>query len=273
MCNLTQNGTGSNSILTSNVKYSVCYYGTESVPSGSVTKISSVSDVGSSNLFYPKLCPRHRVPSICSSETASATGYRQRKPKRARSYVSSDVASSVDLNEFKSSKSYSRRRKYYSLNEGSTANFNPNKLGQKSRKSMKSLEKLNVDDTKLNNSDLFGYKSKPNRVHFHLHDESESDTEKIVGDLSKSNLNKNPALENTSVLQNKAYDKISKDFGNQTPNISLINEDTNNNTDICSLPSTTATELNVPTDNYFKKDKDEKYDNNNLDCDSYWDSY
>lgn len=272
MCNLTQNGTDSNSVLTSSVKYSVCFYGTESVPSGSAAKISSVSDVGSANFYYPKLCPRHRVPSICSSETASATGYRQRKPKRARSYVSSDVASSVDLNEFKSSKSYSRRRKYYSLNEGSNGNFNPNKFGQKSRRSMKSFDKLNADDKKFDNSDIFGLKSRPNRVHFHLHDECESDIEKVADDSSKSNFGENPTHENTSVSQNNAHDIISKDFGIQN---ALIDEDTNNNTEICALSPTNGTELNLPTttNDFFKNDKDEKYTDNNLDCDSYWDSY
>lgn len=261
MCNLSHNGTDFN--FNSNVKHSAFHHGTESVPSGSIAKLSSVSDVASANFYYPKLCPRHRVPSICSSETTSATGYRQRRPKRTRSYVSSDVASSVDLNEFKSSRSYSRRRKYFSLNEGSSS-----KLEQNSRRSLKSFTKLNLQDTKLKNSDMFDFKSKPNRVHFHLHDgESESDTEKLGNISSKDKFDK--IYESNTMFEN--LDHLSKDM--QTPNIVLINEDSNNNTDICSpAPIVTEPDICDTSDNYCKKDQ--KYpDNNNLDCDSYWDSY
>ena len=91
------------------IQYSVCCH------TNSGSKLNQLKDgasldgrVSKMNLYYPKLCARHRIPSICSSETSQ---YRMKKARRYRSCMSnaSDLASSVDLNEFKSSRSYTRK--------------------------------------------------------------------------------------------------------------------------------------------------------------------
>lgn len=92
---------------------------------------ASISSSTNNNQFYfPKICPRHRVPSVCSSEASfsqrnnnssnsntpsqknflavvSRRTSKSRGGQRARmNYSGSDVASSVDLNEFKLSNAF-----------------------------------------------------------------------------------------------------------------------------------------------------------------------
>jgi hypothetical protein len=89
------------------------------------------STAHSHHLSLPKICPRHRVPSVGSSEAGgggssypksnelfgykSGTGGRSSgttRSRRSRSHLStSELASSVDLNEFRLSKSYYAKHK------------------------------------------------------------------------------------------------------------------------------------------------------------------
>lgn len=153
-------------------------------------------------LYHPKLCARHRVPSICSSETGGATSlnsaqFKLRKSRRNRSYVSntSDLASSVDLNEFKLSKShsYSRRRKYFS--ESSNPNIqslNKKAIPLRPKRSNKSLERMNLldkseeeinleDKMKIfinsQDSNAKSQRETSNRVHFHLSNNTDDEND------------------------------------------------------------------------------------------------
>jgi hypothetical protein len=73
------------------------------------TKFSDTSSHTSRMSAYPKLCARHRVPSVCSSEATSH--YRDKRKSRRTTSNGSDLASSVDANEFKSKSSrfYSKK--------------------------------------------------------------------------------------------------------------------------------------------------------------------
>jgi hypothetical protein len=128
-----------------------------------------------SSFYYqpPKICPRHRVPSVCSSEAGTisyksgATGasggtaghmlsssidahgiYMKR---RTRSFQRSECASSVDLNEFKvsrSSFSFANKRKRsshsISINKPSSTNKTSSSLLMDSQAAKANL----TDDSK-----------------------------------------------------------------------------------------------------------------------------
>ncbi|CAF0713096.1 unnamed protein product [Brachionus calyciflorus] len=256
-CKLCNFGRNAGSSLTSGIPYSVCHHGSAIESLTKISNVDSTSDASRLSVnMYPKICPRHRVPSICSSETASMSSYRYRKPKRNRSYISSDVASSVDLNEYKSSRSYTRRKKYNSLNEDSTASLK--KLSQKSKKSNRSLDKLTNSDEKL---DKHEFKPKT-KVHFHLNDESESDTENK--DHIKSNENVNLVTEdNGKVQETSSMNKIIRNYSKngKIQKIVSLDEDTNNNNnDICP-----PGQLRPEHNNGFKY-------TDNLEWESYWDN-
>jgi hypothetical protein len=94
----------------------------------------------SSLLYFPKMCARHRVPSVCSSETASrytAPSLMRRIRKNTFSHASNqsaaELTSSVDLNEFKSHRSaifYKRKRSisqmHYSTSTSNAINAQKN---------------------------------------------------------------------------------------------------------------------------------------------------
>ena len=182
----------------------------------------------SRNQFYfPKICPRHRVPSVCSSDAGNINEFSypgSRKSRRSRSHLSgSEVASSVDLNEFKISKSYFLKKKKPSSNKSQISSSVPNKAFQKmpvmaaanGYKKVTPPKKLSSEFVKLqqqteeatktahfttsnaikinvSNNSLVSRSKKEGvpRVHFHLAnttDEDDDDEEGSIEKLSASN--------------------------------------------------------------------------------------
>lgn len=245
------------------IQFNMCHHGSENLMIkdriiNEDEKMSSCDDKSSNNVtslnssrafsnpYVPKMCPRHRVPSICSSETggpgSSLNGNQLRlRRRRNRSYVSntSDVASSVDLNEYKSAKaySYSRRRKYDSYNEGSIADSDSTKRlsYSKSRKSFKSFDRLSLENKnenmELNNKIQMLLNSQESicktttqpesnktsttttRVHFHLNHQSDDEN------VSKEN--------NSQVASNEPINYVSDSNKIVNTNFVLFNESRN----------------------------------------------
>ncbi len=102
--------------------------------SSSLTNCSGQHGSRSNHLMLPKMCPRHRVPSVGSSEAGGNSypksnelfGYKNRKSRRSRSYLStSEVASSVDLNEFRhTSTSFFLKRKKQQSSSSAALKYN-----------------------------------------------------------------------------------------------------------------------------------------------------
>ena len=152
------------------------------------------------NIYYPKMCARHRVPSICSSETGQLQY--KRKARRNRSYASnqSDLASSVDLNEFKSCKSFARRKaasSHLALFTESNSAGDRQELRSPKRnlserldnsKQIKFNNKIVENDslnlTRSNNNSASNNKSAKaqngNRVHFNLSDNEENANDHVI---------------------------------------------------------------------------------------------
>ena len=114
-CNLCPRSRSNSQTKGAGIKFSVCYHNNGSTnkltelidrsPYETQTKFSDTSSHTSrlSAPYYPKLCARHRVPSVCSSEATSH--YREKRRSRRTTSNGSDMASSVDANEFKSKSS------------------------------------------------------------------------------------------------------------------------------------------------------------------------
>lgn len=128
-------------------------------------------------LSYPKLCARHRVPSVCSSE-----GFYKYK-NRGNSSVGNQTT--ADLNEFSSTSKLRTRRKKTLSNSSRNQSESSFKLGTSKRNSSRN-DKLNLDDEPTKLFDV----SKPNKthskVHFHLNTEEDMDETKLHHDNNRS---------------------------------------------------------------------------------------
>ena len=122
-------------------------------------------------LSYPKLCARHRVPSVCSSE-----GVHNHKRYRSRN-TSSTGNQTADLNDFMStSKLRSRRKRTFSRQSEHLDKINSTLTNKQHRISnRKSSEKLSLEEESLNNlktnSESSVRVTKHSKVHFHLNEE------------------------------------------------------------------------------------------------------
>lgn len=210
-----------------------------------------------SPMYYPKLCARHRVPSVCGSESGQQQLNNLRKSTRNRSYTSSTVASSVDLNEFKSSRSsYSRKRTKTSkssneltvpnhLRRNNTSQILNNSVSSSAFKPNNKLDKLlNIEELPLPNgtimdppdiiidssrADISHKSSKdgsPNRIHFHL-------------DLDGAN--------STSATNSV----VGSNFTDDAKEMKIHKIDSKNTLDILNNNSNTNSRKNIDMDAYF----------------------
>jgi patatin-like phospholipase domain-containing protein 2 len=261
-CNLCPRSRSNSQSKGSGIQFSVCYHSNGSInknnnneqieKSNSIyekqTKCSDTSSHTSkmSGLLYPKLCARHRVPSICSSE---ASHYRDlRKSRRTRSSNGSDLASSVDINEFKSKSS----RYYARQNSGGSDQLQQHQQ-QNNRKphlrpSKKDRSSQN-DDNKLKlfmvneQADNIVLPSANSTVHFHLNintpltstdEEGETESNPLNSTIKIKRTNGNFSIEElneTAALLKVEDDSLS----------TLHYTENNNNNNSLSLDTTTTT--------------------------------
>ena len=284
------------------IQYSVCCH------TNSGNKLNQLKDgasldgrVSRMNLYYPKLCARHRIPSICSSETSQ---YRMKKARRYRSCMSnaSDLASSVDLNEFKSSRSYTRKlstsssRTDVSLKASSSSKYL--KVPRRSSKVyLPPTERLNIEEEKQKtklvqaNEDFVlldvASPSKPvkthkeslNKVHFHLNMTDDEDEDKKNDKIS---------IQQESEQQSRKKPKsIDQEMVNKTPTVlsnsniliengNQIENERKNNRVIMETPNDVKQIAQLNTDNVgaineTKRNKP-SMNEDKIEWDSYWDS-
>jgi hypothetical protein len=165
---------------------------------------------------YPKLCARHRVPSVCSSDHKMAT-------YRSRAGTSSNGnQTTADLNDFNSSSKLNskrtRRKRTYSRNHAAEALIRANSslvLSKQQRLKNKSSEKLELEndqDNRVNSESSSKSNKTHSRVHFHL-----SDNETETKQVKKSS---------DTDLANKLEAYTSSD---STDHLLMLNDNSNNN--------------------------------------------
>ena len=276
-CNLCPRSR-TNSQSKGSIQFSVCYHGN----GGSSSKLSQLKDKPShenkggkssdsssrtsrlSTMYYPKLCARHRVPSICSSE---ATSQYMRKSRRTTSYASnnSDLASSVDINEFKSKSArfYSRRNTQSSSSIISTDNNKvssrhlrvPSRSASGStnesnifKRNLSSFDKPYTDDEKQKQKLLMvneqssmdvdivmrekstknkSQRENGNRVHFHLNSITLTSTdEEDELPIEKVSFNNKPTVDlNEDKNEDAEYQNNTNVTIQEIPNESTMNND------------------------------------------------
>ena len=127
------------------------------------------------SVSQPKLCARHRVPSLCGSETTSRlSGGRQYA--RSRSYASnnSEATSNADLDDLdESTNLFIKRRRDMRLKSGSFSSFRTSRSSRRLKSDRQSyadsLNNMNTLTLEVNSfKAMRTHKESTNRVHFHL---------------------------------------------------------------------------------------------------------
>jgi len=259
---------------------------------------------------YPKLCARHRVPSVCSSEATSH--YRDKRKSRRTTSNGSDLASSVDANEFKSKSSRFYSKKNNNSNGGlkdtqeSTGRNGSNKqmrltsrtVSGSSNGSSRYGRYLSADDWS-NQED-----NKKNSKLFMVNEQNMCESDSLVpaavpavkcrGSKENSNrvhfhLNPNPTLKSTDE-EDECDNSIAHKKDNQHQQFATVNNSSNENKNfsIKELPNETNESSSIkPVDdlngakngaNNFKKTSrhpnNGSKDKNGMewDNDAYWDN-
>ncbi len=216
-------------------------------------------------LSYPKLCARHRVPSVCSSE-----GDHNHQRYRSRG-TSSTGNQTADLNDFmSSSKLRSRRKRTFSRNHSEHLDKINSNFASKHRSSnRKSSEKLSLEEESLNNlktnSESSHRSSKHSKVHFHLN-EDDAEEAKIMPKEEVSNLESPLDSQKTGTLCvfKKSNSKTDYSINNLTDDIKSANQLN------CMPKQTTNTKsLNMSSSSSINNEEDSK--SSKLGWDSYWD--
>ena len=311
-CNLCPRSRSNSQTKGAGIQFSVqaCYHSNSSVNKHNElmddsnyemqTKFSDTSSHTSrmSAMYYPKLCPRHRVPSVCSSEATSH--YRDRRSRRTTSNAS-DLASSVDINEFKSKSSRFYTRKNNSsgvlknFQEGSRSSSGGNKhargstktnasapsipwnyrrylsVGDKSHQEDEDKQTLftvnqhdvaNPDST-ANALKLKNPKETSNRVHFHLNAKALTSTDE-EDEASAEN-----TLEKRDNQSSHAPNMSIREVANES---NFSNESTKNEESPQPTSAMPVNTKNATNEKTYKSSK--SIDKNGLewDNDAYWDN-